>query len=107
MGTHNGAVDHRVFVVGIDRQMLKHSLPDAGLGPAAETAVDVLPVAKVFRQVAPRNAGSVAVQHRFHEQAVIRRRHPDRTLPARQKVLDPVPLVITKPVAVHRSTPQS
>jgi hypothetical protein len=37
MGAHNGAVDHRVFVVGIGREMLENPLPDAGFGPPAES----------------------------------------------------------------------
>ena len=41
------------------------------LGPAAEPAVGVLPVAKAFRQVAPRNSGAVAIEHRFDESAVV------------------------------------
>jgi hypothetical protein len=33
--------------------------------------VRVLPVAKPFRQVAPRNSGAVAVEHRFDESAIV------------------------------------
>ncbi len=53
MGPHNGAVDHRVFVVEVGGKMLKHPLPDTGFGPTAEASVDVLPVAEAFRQIAP------------------------------------------------------
>ncbi len=35
MGTHDGAADHRVFVVGIGDQMLEHPLPGTGFRPAA------------------------------------------------------------------------
>jgi hypothetical protein len=41
MSPHNGAVDHRVFIIGIDREMLKYPLPDPGFRPPAETSVDV------------------------------------------------------------------
>ena len=38
MGAHNGAVDHRVFIVCICREMLKDALPHSGPGPAAGLA---------------------------------------------------------------------
>ena len=106
MSPHDGAVDHRVFVVSFGREMLEDALPDAGFGPAAETPLGVLPPAQAFRQVAPGNTGAVTIQHRFDEQAVIGGGDPDRTFPARQQVLDPVPLVVAKSVAAHRSAPQ-
>jgi hypothetical protein len=106
MGAHNGAVDHRIFVVGIRRQKLKDLLPDPGFGPSAEALVHVLPVAEPFRQIAPGNASPVAIDHGFDKQAVVGCGHSNRTLPPRQKVLDPVPLVIAQSVAAHRSAPQ-
>jgi len=75
--------------------MLKDALPHAGLGPAAETPMDVLPVTEALRQVAPGHAGAIAIQHGLDEQAIVRRGHPDRSIPTWQKVLDPVPLVVT------------
>ena len=107
MRAHDGAVDHRVFVVGIGCERLKNTRPDAGCGPATEAPMHVFPVAEAFRQIAPRDAGPVAIQHRFDEQAVIRCRHPDRTLSAWQKILDPVPLIVAKSIAPHRSAPHS
>ena len=38
MGTHDGAVDHRIFVVGLRREEVKHLLPDPGFPPSATTA---------------------------------------------------------------------
>ncbi len=87
--------------------MLKDPFPDTRLGPAAEPPMHILPVAEALRQIAPGNAGPVAVEHGFDEPAVVRRGHSDRALPPRQQVLDPVPLVVAKPVAAHRSAPQS
>jgi hypothetical protein len=49
MGAHNGAVDHRVFIVGLGREMLKDALPDSGLCPAAEAPMHVLPIAEALR----------------------------------------------------------
>jgi hypothetical protein len=34
MRAHDGAVDHRVFVVGVGREMQKDPLPDSRPGPA-------------------------------------------------------------------------
>src|SRR5207248_605932 len=107
MSAHDGAVDDRVFVVGIGREMLEDALPDSGFGPAAKAPMHVLPVAEAFRQVAPGNAGAVAIQNRLDEQAVVRRGHADMALPSRQQLLDPLPLVIAQSVAAHRSAPKA
>ncbi len=107
MSAHDGAVDHRVFIVRIGREMLKDPLPDSSFGPAAETPVHIVPVTKALRQVTPGNAGTVAIQHRLHEQAVVGRCNTDPTLLPRQQVFDPVPLVIAKCVTAHRSAPQA
>jgi hypothetical protein len=48
MGAHNGAVDHRIFVVGIGREVMEHPEPHARSGPAAETAVDIDRIAKAL-----------------------------------------------------------
>ena len=104
---HDGAVDHRVFVVGIGREMLEDPLPDTGFRPAAEAPMTVAPLPKALRQVAPRDTGSIPEQHRLDEQLVVRRRHPNRSRTAGQYVLDPVPLVVMQSVAPHRSALQS
>ena len=79
MGAHNGAVDHRVFVVGVCGEMLEQPLPDTAFGPTAEPSVDLYPVAKPLRQLAPRHPGTIAVQHRLDEQPIVRGGHSDRT----------------------------
>jgi hypothetical protein len=103
MGAHDGAVDHRILVVGIGREMLKDALPDARFGPAAEAAMHRHAIAKALWQIPPRHAGPEPVEHRFDEQTVVGCGYADRTFPARQQVLDPLPLVIAKGVATHRS----
>ena len=103
MGPHDGAVDHRVFVVGIGGQMLEYAASDARFGPTAEAPVYILPVAKRLRQVSPRDAGAITEQDGFDKQAVVRRCHSDATGAARQHVLDPVPLIIAQSEAAHRS----
>jgi hypothetical protein len=94
MGAHNSAVDHRIFVVGGLGEMLKHTLSDTRFGPSAEAPFHVLPVAQTLRQVAPGDAGAIAIEDGLDEQAVVRGGHANRAKPAGQQVLDPVPLVI-------------
>jgi hypothetical protein len=58
--------------------------------------VRVLPIAKLFRQIAPRNSGAAAVEHRFDASAIVVGGDADMTGFARQKVLDSLPLVVAK-----------
>ena len=46
-----------------------------------------------MKQIAPGDAGAIAIGHGLDEQAVVRGGHTNGTRPARQQVLDPVPLV--------------
>ena len=52
VGAHDGAVNHRIFVVGLGGQGLEEALLHPFIGPAAEPLVGVLPVAQPFRQIA-------------------------------------------------------
>src|SRR5665213_3625969 len=106
MGAHNSAVDHRVFVVGIGGEMCKDPPPYTVLGPAAEPLMHVLPIPEALRQVAPRNAGAIVIEHCFDEQPVVRRGHAHMALLPRQQVSDALPLIIAKGVASHRSAPK-
>src|SRR3954452_24259361 len=107
MGAHDGAVDHRIFVVSLCSEVLEHPLPDAGAGPAAEAPLHLDAVSKTLRQVTPGDPGSIPVEHSLHKQPVVPRCHPDRTRTARQKVSDPLPLVVSQAVASHRSAPNA
>jgi hypothetical protein len=107
MSAHDSAVDHRIFVVRVGGEMLKNPLPDSGFRPPAEPPMHVLPVAEARRQVTPRTASAVTIENRLHENAVVRRRHPDRAWPAGQQVLEPLPLIVTKAEAMHWSAPES
>ena len=59
MSAHDGAVDHRVFVVGVLGEAAEDALPNAGLRPSTEPAVNVLPVSEAFWQITPGNTGAV------------------------------------------------
>jgi len=94
MGAHDGAVEHRVLVVGSLGQMREDALPDAGSGPAGKAAGGIVPVAKAFWQIAPGDPGAIAVEDGVDEQAVVCGGHANAIRTARQQILDPVPLVI-------------
>lgn len=77
MRSHNGAVDHRVFVVRRDAQQGKDAAPYATFGPTAPSAVGIVPIAKTLGKITPGDTGAVTVYHRIDESAVIRRRYAD------------------------------
>lgn len=105
MRAYNGAVDHRVFVVGIGCQHFEYLLPCAALRPARKPRMNLNRVSKTFRQVAPRYACAITVKHRLDEQPVILGGDANMARTAGQKILDPVPLIIPKGVAAHLSAP--
>ncbi len=102
MGTHNGAVDHRIFIVGVSREMQEDLLPNTRFGPSAEPLMHVLPIAEALREVAPRHTSPIAIQHCLHEQPVVRCRHSHMTLLPGQQVPDTLPLIVAQV-----SSPQS
>src|SRR4051812_31735622 len=107
MSAHDGAVDHRIFIVSLCGEVLEHAFPNAGDGPAAEASLHLDPIPKTLRQITPGNPGPIAVEHSFDKHPVVPRRHTNRSRTARQKVSDPLPLIVTQPVASHRSAPNT
>ena len=101
MRSHNGAVDHRVFVVRRGAQQGKDAAPYATFGPTAPSAVGIVPITKTLGTVTPGDTGAVPVYHRVDEPAVIRRRYADGARSSWQPVSDQVPLVVTKLVRAH------
>jgi len=99
MSPHDGAVDHRVFVIAIGCQVLKDALPYAGFGPAAEPPMRILPVAKALRQVAPWDPRTVPVQHRLDKATIVPGGGTGVAPLAGKQVLDPFPLVVAKSIA--------
>jgi hypothetical protein len=94
MRAHDGGVEHHVFVIVIARQLLENALENPALRPPTKALMDDLPIAETLREIAPWNAGSISVQDGLDEQSVIRRRAADMAFAARQKILDPIPLVV-------------
>lgn len=91
--THDGRIDHGVFIVGIGRQGLQHALPDAALAPARVPDKYHMDTPEALRQIVPGNARPVAVQHRFDKQAVILGRRANMPVSTAQPMHDPRPLV--------------
>ena len=69
-------------------------------------AIHVLPVAIPFGTIAPRNARSVAVNHRLDEQPIVRSGHANMAFAPRQQLVDTFPLVIAQGLASHWSAPE-
>src|ERR1700722_19191069 len=61
MGAHNGAVDHRIFVVGVCCEILEHPLPDTAFGPTAEPPMHLNSVTEPLRQIAPRHPRTITI----------------------------------------------
>jgi len=104
---HDGAVDHGVFIVRIGRQNLEHLLPHAAPGPAGKSRVKLYRIAEAFRQIPPGNACAIPVKHRLDKQSVVLGSDTDMPFTAGQKVLDTLPLVITKGIAAHSVNSES
>jgi hypothetical protein len=102
---HDGRVDQGIFVVRIAREPIEDPLPDACLAPTRVTEVYDAEVTEALRQVSPRDAGAVAIEHGVDEEAVVTGRHTHMACSAGQQVLDAGPLVVSEGVsAVHGSS---
>ena len=58
-------------------------------------------IPKPLRQVAPGNARAVAIENGLNEKTIVARRHTNIRGLARQKQLNPLPLIITKGISAH------
>jgi hypothetical protein len=90
----NGGIDHHVFVVVIARQLLENARENPALGPPVEALVHDFPASKTLRKIAPWNARSISEKNGLHEQPVIRRGATNMAFATRQKILDPIPLIV-------------
>lgn len=104
--THGAAHSTTLLLSGlVDYTSLIHPTRAAtpSSRPSACSAGGVLPIPGSLRQVAPGNAGTIAIEHGFDEAPVVL---PGDTAIAKfagQQILDPVPLIIAQSVAAHRS----
>lgn len=103
MRTHDGRVEHHVFVVGIPRQDLENPCKNAAFTPSPVALVGRFPVPVSLRKITPGNARAIAIDDRIDKQPVVGRGAADVALAAGQKILDLVPLVVSKRVSMHVS----
>ncbi len=61
MGTHNGRVNHGVFVIRVVRERLEYPLPHSAFTLTPKARVDFPMVTKAGGQVTPRNPHTVTV----------------------------------------------
>lgn len=96
MSFDDGGINHHVFIIGTAGQRFEHTLPHTRLASACVTLVDISEIAEAFRQIPPRYASAIAVQHRVNEQSGIRTVRSNMSSLARQHVFDASPLRITE-----------
>jgi hypothetical protein len=94
MCPHDRRVDHRVFIVCILGQMLEEVLPHSPFGPATEPRMHHAKIAEPFRQVAPWDSSSIAIENSLYKKPIIPSRTSYRTLPPWQHPFDPLPLIV-------------
>ncbi|KPH88349.1 hypothetical protein GLUCOINTEAF2_0203862 [Komagataeibacter intermedius AF2] len=75
--------------------MAKDSLNNTAFTPTAQTPVDVFPVPETAKKITPRLRPRYRYVHGFHEQAVVRCRAADMTIPTGEKIFYPLPLIVT------------
>ena len=71
MNAHDSAVDHRVFIVGVGRQIFKSPVPDTLRGPMTEAPMGVYPVPAPLRQIAARRTSAIPIELTLNKQAVV------------------------------------
>ena len=99
VGTHDGGIDHGVFVICILRQGLEDLLPRAALAPARVAGVHHAEITKTRRQIAPGDAGALTVEHCIDEQPVVSRSRSRLSSLAGQQVLDALPVLISQGIS--------
>ena len=103
MGSDDGGVDHRVFVVGIIGQGLEKIPPNAFFSPTRETPVRVAPAPEALGQIAPRRASAGFSDHGLDEKPVAAIAvPPHRARTARQQIFNPRELVVPQSMAFYR-----
>jgi hypothetical protein len=63
--------------------------------------VDLYPITEPLRQIAPWHSCTITVQHRLHEQPIVRRGYLDRAFTPGQQILDLFPLIVTQSEPPH------
>ena len=94
MGADNGCINHHVFVVVVFRQHPENTFKNPAFGPPVEALVNDLPITEALWKIAPGDACSIPEKNGLNEQPIVRCGAANMALTARQKILDPVPLIV-------------
>lgn len=87
MGTDDRRIEHHVFVVAVCRQRLENALDNTAFAPSSEPLVNVLPIAKALRKIAPRYAGAVTIKDSFQKKVGCPQQLRQRDLHAQEEGL--------------------
>ena len=107
MGAYNSGIEHHVLVIMITRQDFENTFENTTFAPPPETRMDFSELTETAGKITPRNAGSVTIEHRFDKQTIVFGRTADVPFTTRKKILDPIPLIVSQPIATHRPAPKS
>ena len=106
VGSDDGRVDGRVFVVGIIGQGLEKILPNAAHRPTGEALMRVAPTAKMFWQITPWRADAEFPDYRVNEKTIAKIAvASDRAGTTRKQFFNPGELIVAQSMAFQRKPP--
>jgi hypothetical protein len=82
-------------------QFSEDPFPDASIRPAAESAIDRVPLSKGFRQVPPGRAGTANPENGVEKKAIIASRAAWIRLFPRKQAGDSLPIGVRNSVSKH------
>jgi hypothetical protein len=103
VSAHNGGINHQVFVVMIFANSLKIRSKTPLCAHRLNRWWTRFPMAEPLREVAPGKSRSKSVEDSFDKQRIVLGSASHMAFATRRKILDPMPLVVSQPVAPHRS----
>jgi hypothetical protein len=107
MSAHDRPIDEvnfpvqRALLVAHSLQLRQHLVPDAGLAPALEAAVNRRPAAIPFRQIAPRRTRAQDPENAVDDRAMVAVRPSGPRLLRRKQWFQPLPLFVRQVMSVH------
>jgi hypothetical protein len=100
VGANDSAIEQQPFQVRV-LEFPEDAFPSPLPGPAVESPPHAVPVAETFRQIPPGSPGFRDPEDCVDEQTIILGCDPGIALASRQKILDPIPVVIGDLVTSH------
>ena len=100
VGANDGALKQEPLQVRV-LELPENPFPDPLPGPTVEPPPHAVPVAEAFRQVASGGSGFRDPKHRVDEEAIVLGCDPGIAFPSRQKLLDPIPVIIRDLMMAH------